>query len=81
MKTKITISKESLFMLMNSHSTLSQEEYERDDSFTSSHFAHKAEIEVLKCLSDKEAQEFYKYSECNMLRFGTYKEYLNENGG
>ena len=66
---KITISEESLFMLMNSHSTLSQEEYNRDGTFNSGHFAHKAEMAVLKELSDDEVHKFCKYAEQNILRY------------
>ena len=54
--------KEVIFYLGKSHSELSAEEYKRNDSFNSSHFAYKAEIKLIEYLQDAGLlDEFMKY--------------------
>jgi hypothetical protein len=64
---KIEIDKKVLFDLINSHSYLSQAEYNRNSSFNDAHYAHKAEMGVINNLDRELLNEYYEYSEQNLL--------------
>ena len=75
----ITLPKEKLFALLNSHSVLNQQEYDKTGSiYTQNHFAYKAEMDVLKCLDESIMNELHNYTETHVLNLATGLDYTDK---
>lgn len=49
---KVEIDKDILFKFIQSHSRLSQREYDRNPGYNNSHFSHVAEVSIIKELEE-----------------------------
>lgn len=58
---KIKVTKEFLFSLMRSHSSLSQAEYERNPAYNNSHFSAMAEQALINDLPPEVINEYFDW--------------------
>lgn len=59
----VTINKTALFMLMQSHSALSQAEYERNKAYNDSHPSAVAEQRIIAELDSRLINEYFQWLE------------------